>query len=104
MLETLSQGEKRALYILNVLFEIEAKKNAGAPVLIVIDDIADSFDYKNKYAIVEYLRDIAQVSHFYLFILTHNFDFHRIVGGRIIGLETHCTSGGDLWRLRHRRK
>ncbi|MDC7719096.1 hypothetical protein PQU95_17990 [Vogesella sp. DC21W] len=85
LLETLSQGEKRALYILNVLFEIEAKKNAGAPVLIVIDDIADSFDYKNKYAIVEYLRDIAQVSHFYLFILTHNFDFHRIVGGRIIG-------------------
>ncbi|MGP9797456.1 hypothetical protein ACT3UJ_08865 [Halomonas sp. 86] len=85
LLETLSQGEKRALYILNVLFEIEAKKNAGAPILIVIDDIADSFDYKNKYAIVEYLRDIAQVSHFYLFILTHNFDFHRIVGGRIIG-------------------
>lgn len=85
LLDTLSQGEKRALYILNVLFEIEAKKNAGAPVLIVIDDIADSFDYKNKYAIVEYLRDIAQVSHFYLLILTHNFDFHRIVGGRIIG-------------------
>tara|TARA_R110002124_G_C8973546_1_gene515567 strand:+ start:16024 stop:18213 length:2190 start_codon:yes stop_codon:yes gene_type:complete len=82
LLETLSQGEKRALYILNVLFEIEAKKNAGAPVLIVIDDIADSFDYKNKYAIVEYLRDIAQVSHFYLFILTHNFDFHRIIGSR----------------------
>jgi len=54
-------------------------------VLIVIDDIADSFDYKNKYAIVEYLRDIAQVSHFHLLILTHNFDFHRIVGGRIIG-------------------
>ncbi|MBN5444851.1 hypothetical protein JY544_09460 [Serratia ureilytica] len=85
LLDTLSQGEKRALYILNVLFEIEAKKNAGAPVLIVIDDIADSFDYKNKYAIVEYLRDISQVSHFYLLILTHNFDFHRIVGGRIIG-------------------
>ena len=82
LLETLSQGEKRALYILNVLFEIEAKKNAGAPVLIVIDDIADSFDYKNKYAIVEYLRDIAKVSHFYLFILTHNFDFHRIIGSR----------------------
>lgn len=85
LLDTLSQGEKRALYILNVLFEIEAKKNAGAPILIVIDDIADSFDYKNKYAIVEYLRDIAQVTHFYLLILTHNFDFHRIVGGRIIG-------------------
>lgn len=85
LLDMLSQGEKRALYILNVLFEIEIRKNAGIPVLIVIDDIADSFDYKNKYAIVEYLRDIAQVSHFYLLILTHNFDFHRVVGSRIIG-------------------
>lgn len=85
LLETLSQGEKRALYILNVLFEIEAKKNEGAPILIVIDDIADSFDYKNKYAIVEYLRDISHVQHFYILILTHNFDFHRIVGSRIIG-------------------
>lgn len=85
LLETLSQGEKRALYILNILFEIEVRKNTGAPILIVIDDIADSFDYQNKYAIVEYLRDISQVPHFYLLILTHNFDFHRIIGGRIIG-------------------
>lgn len=85
LLDTLSQGEKRVLYILNILFEIEVRKNTGAPILIVIDDIADSFDYQNKYAIVEYLRDISQVPHFYLLILTHNFDFHRIVGGRIIG-------------------
>lgn len=57
--------------------------------MIVIDDIADSFDYKNKYAIVEYLRDITQVSNFYLLILTHNFDFHRIVGSRLIGSRNH---------------
>jgi purine-nucleoside phosphorylase len=82
LLQNLSQGEKRALYILNVLFEIEIRKNAGTPILITIDDIADSFDYKNKYAIVEYLKDIAQVGHFYLLILTHNFDFHRIIGSR----------------------
>lgn len=85
LLQTLSQGEKRALYILNLLFEIEIRKNAGTPILITIDDIADSFDYKNKYAIVEYLKDIAQVGHFYLLILTHNFDFHRIISSRIIG-------------------
>lgn len=82
LLQNLSQGEKRALYILNVLFEIEIRKNAETPILITIDDIADSFDYKNKYAIVEYLKDIAQVGHFYLLILTHNFDFHRIIGSR----------------------
>lgn len=85
LIATLSQGEKRALYILNILFEIEVRRNAGFPILIVIDDIADSFDYKNKYAIVEYLRDIAKIKHFYIILLTHNFDFHRIIGSRIIG-------------------
>ena len=83
LIAALSQGEKRALYILNVLFEIEIRRLNSEPILIVIDDIADSFDYKNKYAIVEYLRDIAKVSHFSLLMLTHNFDFHRIVSSRL---------------------
>lgn len=85
LVEVLSQGEKRALYILNVLFEIEIKIQQQLPILIVIDDIADSFDYKNKYAIVEFLRDIAKVTYFNLLLLTHNFDFHRIIGSRLIG-------------------
>jgi len=85
LLQNLSQGEKRALYILNVLFEIEIRKNVGTPILITIDDIADSFDYKNKYAIIEYLKDIAQIEHFHLLILTHNYDFHRIISSRVIG-------------------
>lgn len=88
LLAALSQGEKRALYILNVLFEIEIRIKAAAPILILIDDIADSFDYKNKYAIVEYLRDIAKIPHFNILLLTHNFDFHRIVGSRIIGSKS----------------
>lgn len=83
LIAALSQGEKRALYILNVLFEIEIRRQNTQPILIVIDDIADSFDYKNKYAIVEYLRDIAKVTHFSLLLLTHNFDFHRIVSSRL---------------------
>jgi energy-coupling factor transporter ATP-binding protein EcfA2 len=83
LIEALSQGEKRALYILHVLFEIEIRQKNTLPILIIIDDIADSFDYKNKYAIVEYLRDIAKVAHFSLLLLTHNFDFHRIVSSRL---------------------
>lgn len=83
LIETLSQGEKRALYILNVLFEIEIRKQVTRPILLVIDDIADSFDYKNKYAIVEYLRDISKVENFHLLLLTHNFDFHRIISSRL---------------------
>jgi wobble nucleotide-excising tRNase len=56
LLEVLSQGEKRALYILNILFEINARRKQGQETLVIADDIADSFDYKNKYAIVEYLK------------------------------------------------
>ncbi|MEI8609348.1 hypothetical protein P4S70_10160 [Enterovibrio sp. Hal110] len=84
LIAALSQGEKRALYILNVLFEIEVRKQNARPILVIIDDIADSFDYKNKYAIVEYLRDIAKTAHFHLLLLTHNFDFHRIISSRLV--------------------
>lgn len=81
----LSMGEKRALYILNIIFEIEARRREKQETLFVIDDIADSFDYKNKYAIMEYLKDISKEENFYQIILTHNFDFFRSIAGRIIG-------------------
>ena len=84
LIESLSQGEKRALYILNVLFEVEVRKRESYPILIIVDDIADSFDYKNKYAIIEYLRDISKVGNFHLLLLTHNFDFHRIISSRLM--------------------
>lgn len=82
-LDTLSQGEKRALYLLNIIFDIERLKAEGREVLLIIDDIADSFDYKNKYAIIEYLYEIAQDNKFYMLILTHNFDFYRTVSDRL---------------------
>lgn len=83
LLNILSQGEKRALYILNIIFEVEARRATNQETLFIIDDIADSFDYKNKYAIIEYLKDIAKIKDFSLIILTHNFDFHRNACGRI---------------------
>lgn len=85
LLEALSTGEKKALYVLNVLFEIEARRKAGQETIIVIDDIADSFDYKNKYAIIQYLMDIAAVPHFKQILLTHNFDFYRTAESRFVG-------------------
>ena len=83
LVDVLSRGERRALYILNIIFEVEARKNDNVPTLFVIDDIADSFDYKNKCAIVEYLSDILLESHFYQIILTHNYDFYRTVWRRL---------------------
>lgn len=84
LMQVLSTGEKKALYVLNLLFEIEVRRKAGQESLIVVDDIADSFDYKNKYAIVQYLMDISEDAHFKQIILTHNFDFFRTVQSRFV--------------------
>lgn len=83
LIDVLSNGERRALYILNIIFEVQARRSAGIKTLFVVDDIADSFDYKNKYAIVEYLQDMLGQGDFYQIILTHNYDFYRTVSGRL---------------------
>ncbi|WP_339706088.1 hypothetical protein [Algoriphagus aquimarinus] len=83
LLSVLSQGERRAFYLLNIIFEVRARKNSEQETVFIVDDIADSFDYKNKYAIVEYLKEISEEHTFYQIILTHNFDFHRTVSGRL---------------------
>lgn len=84
LMKVLSQGEKKALYVLNILFEIEVRKKAKLETLLIVDDIADSFDYKNKYAIIQYLKDIADDPQFNLILLTHNFDFYRTVQSRFV--------------------
>lgn len=84
LMQALSTGEKKAFYVLNILFEIEVRKKAQQETLIIVDDIADSFDYKNKYAIIQYLMDIAEDPHFKQIILTHNFDFYRTIQSRFV--------------------
>lgn len=83
-IKTLSRGEERALYLLNLIFEVEARKLANQKTLFIIDDIADSFDYKNKHAIVQYLEDINDADNFYQIILTHNFDFFRTLANNFV--------------------
>lgn len=79
----LSGGEKRALYILQILFEIEARKRSDKLQLLVFDDISDSFDYRNKHAIIEYLNDLQECGQFKLLVMTHNFDFYRTLASRL---------------------
>ena len=57
LMENLSEGEKKALYMLSVIFEVERSKRLEGTKLYVFDDVVDSFDYVNKYAFIEYLRD-----------------------------------------------
>lgn len=99
LMEGLSTGERKAFYLLNVLFEMEVRRKQGVRTLVIVDDVADSFDYKNKYAIVQYLGDIADDDLFRQIILTHNFDFFRTINSRRIASYDCCfmaskTSGG----------
>lgn len=89
LINSLSRGEQRAFFILQLLFDIESRKNNQGKTLIVFDDIAESFDYKNKYAIVEYIKDLNRSDNFRLLILTHNFDFYRTISSRINLRENH---------------
>lgn len=89
LMRVLSTGERKALYILNVIFEVEARKKAGQETVFVADDVADSFDYKNKYAIIQYLKEIAEDNLFKEIILTHNFDFFRTINSRFVSYD-HC--------------
>ncbi len=83
-LDCLSMGERRAMYLLYVIFEFKARLKAGQRTVIIIDDIADSFDYKNKYAIIEYLKELADEDLLRLVVLTHNFDFYRTFQSRVL--------------------
>lgn len=94
LMGSLSTGEKRALYLLYILFDLERIRQqasaGGGQFLIIADDIADSFDYKNKYAIIEYLNDLGNTSGIDLLILTHNFDFYRTVKLRLGVNRSNC--------------
>lgn len=86
--KVLSTGEYRALDTLYTLFDLEGLKEVAASnqtshYLVVADDIVDSFDYKNKYAIIEYLNDISKEKNINLLMLTHNFDFYRTTMTRL---------------------
>ena len=85
LIKTLSRGELKALYLLDIIYEIKAREETEEDTIFIIDDIADSFDYKNKYAIVEYLYEIMNTKNFYQIILTHNFDFYRLLSSRLVG-------------------
>jgi hypothetical protein len=90
LMQILSKGEQRAFSILQIVFQVEERKNAQDNLLI-FDDISDSFDYKNKYAIIEYLADYIESGAFRVIILTHNFDFYRTIVSRL-GLRNNSSS------------
>ncbi|OCB76466.1 hypothetical protein [Flavobacterium crassostreae] len=83
LIPILSKGEQRAYFILQFLFEIESRKTNAEKNIIIFDDIADSFDYKNKFAIIEYIKELHLSNDFRIIVLTHNFDFYRTIASRL---------------------
>ena len=98
-LNFISTGEKRAYYLLVNLFEIEKRKRRKEKQVIVIDDIAESFDYRNKYAIVEYLAELKECKNLILVILTHNFDFYRTIYSRLNVLNIYIANRNNEGRI-----
>lgn len=90
LMNVISEGEKRAFHMLNSIHSINlaVKEIDRGPLVIIFDDIADAFDYKNKYVIVEYLYELSNDSKYtdipiYFILLTHNFDLYRLVGHNV---------------------
>ena len=92
LLRALSTGESRALYILDIMYEVFVRWKNRTKTLFVFDDISDSFDYKNKFAIIDFLEDVTKTedTNFLAIILTHNFDFLRTVSSRDICPAHQC--------------
>lgn len=95
----LSSGEYKAYNILNLMFEMEYRKENNKSTLLIIDDIADSFDYINKSAIIEYLSEIESNHNVKMIILSHNFDFVRSCGRRL-KLKVFISDKGKVIKLK----
>lgn len=80
----LSSGEKTALNIISFIVNYEAKK-ANDPI-IILDDLVETFDYANRHAFIEYIRDIVAEKRT-IIVLTHNYEFYRNLGRRIPELD-----------------
>lgn len=73
----LSTGEIKIYNLINFILTVEALLLKDEKVHIVLDDAVDSFDYKNKYGIIDYLLEIKDNPNVQIIVFTHNFDFYR---------------------------
>lgn len=88
----LSSGEKTALNIIGFLVNYEANKDNNP--IIVLDDIVETFDYKNRHAFIEYISDIVKDDRA-IIILTHNYEFYRTLRSRVRRLTSLCAYSKD---------
>lgn len=82
----LSKGENNALNFLSFIFEMKSAeiRSQNNPIFVILDDVVESFDYKNKFAFIQYLFDMTKSNNnIYIISLTHNFDLYRTIASRV---------------------
>lgn len=80
----LSAGEKNALDILKFIVLYDKIKN-NSP-LIILDDVIETFDYGNRYAFVQYVKDIINEGA-NVIILTSNYEFFKNLSSRVYQIK-----------------
>ncbi len=101
ILNILSSGEKSALYIISFIVEYEYKKqNSDSDLLIIFDDIVETFDYSNRAGFIEYIEELIHINSNKIIILTHNYEFFIRVSNSIKDLEkraAYCNENGIVY-------
>ena len=86
----LSSGEHTAYNVLKFIVIYERIKN-NRPI-VILDDVVDSFDYGNRYAFIEYIKDMTEIDDCNVIVLTNNFDFFRNLKLRARKLKSLATT------------
>lgn len=86
----LSSGEHTAYNVLKFIVMYERVK-INRPV-VILDDVVDSFDYGNRYAFIEYIKDMTETDDCNVLVLTNNYDFFRNLKLRVRKLKSLATT------------
>ena len=70
----LSSGQKTALDIIR--FIVAYKRIEQKHPIVILDDIVETFDYRNRAAFIQYIDDINKAGSCVI-VLTHNYEFYR---------------------------
>jgi hypothetical protein len=87
--EVLSSGETTTYNIIKFIAKYENIKENN-PV-VILDDVVDSFDYGNRYAFIEYIKEMIE-NGTNVIALTNNYDFFRSLKSRVYNLSSLAAS------------
>lgn len=82
ILEVLSTSEQRSLYLLNIMYKISLINPKDEKIILVFDDVVDTFDEINQSAIAYYL-DTLEKKKYKFIVLTHNYSFLKILRNKL---------------------